>query len=193
MAMGQDELLGAITLFAGNFAPRGTALCEGQLLPISQNSALFSILGTTYGGDGRTTFALPDLRGRVPMGYGNGPGLTPRRLGQRGGSETTTLTAAELPSHTHTAVVGGSGKINVGGSGDTHRAVGNALGFATGGQEQIYTSTPLTGSMANGTVDPTGITVTNMNTGSNRSFSNIQPFLVLNYIIALVGIFPSRS
>lgn len=96
-----DPLLGEIMLFAGNFAPRGWALCNGQLLAISQNQALFSILGTTYGGDGRTTFALPDLRGRLPMHAGSGPGLTPRRLGEMGGAETRTLNINQLPAHTH--------------------------------------------------------------------------------------------
>ena len=96
--LGADPLIGTIDMFAGNFAPRGWAMCDGQLLPIAQNTALFSILGTTYGGDGRTTFALLDLRGRVPMHHGNGPGLTPRRLGEKGGVESTTTT---LPSHNH--------------------------------------------------------------------------------------------
>ncbi|WP_340819596.1 tail fiber protein [Methanolobus sp. WCC4] len=97
-----DPLLGEITLFAGNFAPRGWAFCNGQLLPINQNQALFSILGTTYGGDGRTTFALPDLRGRAPVHAGNGPGLSPVVLGQKGGAETVALNVNQMPSHTHT-------------------------------------------------------------------------------------------
>ncbi|MCP3973971.1 MAG: phage tail protein [bacterium] len=100
--LGTDPYLGEISWFAGNFAPRGWALCNGQLLQISQNPALFSVLGTTYGGDGRTTFALPDMRGRSPIHMGTGPGLSNRRLGERGGSETTTISVANLPAHTHT-------------------------------------------------------------------------------------------
>ena len=95
-----DPFIGLIVMFGGNFAPRGWALCDGQLLSISSNSALFSILGTTYGGDGRTTFGLPDLRGRVPMHPGTGPGLSPRTLGQKSGTETVQLTTAQLPPHT---------------------------------------------------------------------------------------------
>ena len=96
-----EPFIGEIAMFAGNFAPRGWALCNGQLLPIAQNTALFSLLGTTYGGDGRTTFALPDLRGRVPIHAGNGPGLSSYRLGSKGGSETKTLTTLNMPAHAH--------------------------------------------------------------------------------------------
>jgi len=98
---GLDPFIGEIIMFAGNFAPRGWAFCDGQLLPISQNSALFSILGTTYGGDGRTTFALPDLRGRVPIHAGSGPGLSYRNLGAKEGQEEMSLTVSQIPSHTH--------------------------------------------------------------------------------------------
>jgi len=100
-----EPLIGQIMMFAGNFAPRGWAFCEGQLLAINQYQALFSILGTTYGGDGRTTFGLPDLRGRVPMHPGNGPGLSSKRLGQKGGSETNTLNVSQLPSHNHLSLI----------------------------------------------------------------------------------------
>ncbi|MEM8909888.1 MAG: tail fiber protein, partial [Bacteroidota bacterium] len=108
-----EPFIGQIMMFGGNFAPRGWALCNGQLMPISQNQALFSLLGTTYGGDGRTTFALPDLRGRAAMHAGHGPGLTDRRLGQRSGTETNTMNTLQMPSHSHIAVVGGSVKIQV--------------------------------------------------------------------------------
>ena len=101
-SMSAEPFIGEISMFAGNFAPRGWAFCEGQLLPIAQNQSLFSILGTTYGGDGRTTFGLPDMRGRVSIHPGTGPGLTNYRLGNKGGSETTTLTTNQLPSHNHT-------------------------------------------------------------------------------------------
>ena len=106
-----DPFIGEISLFASNFAPRGWALCDGQLLPISTNTALFALLGTTYGGDGRTTFGLPDLRGRLPVHAGTGPGLTQRRLGERSGVEQVTLSTTELPSHGH-AVRGNSGVAN---------------------------------------------------------------------------------
>ena len=96
-----DPFIGEIKMFAGNFAPRGWALCDGQLLAVSQNDALFSLFGTIYGGDGRTTFGLPDLRGRIPIHAGSGPGLSPRRLGAKGGAENVTLTTAQLPAHKH--------------------------------------------------------------------------------------------
>ena len=104
-----EPFLAEIRIFAGNFAPRNWAFCNGQLLPIAQNTALFSLIGTTYGGDGRTTTALPNLQGRAPMHPGNGPGLTPRRLGESGGTETITLTESQMPNHQHSAV-GSSGK-----------------------------------------------------------------------------------
>lgn len=108
-----EELMGTIKMFAGNFAPRGYALCNGQMLAISQNQALFSILGTTYGGDGRTTFALPDLRGRVPLGPGQGPGLSNRQPGEKAGNETSTLSVANLPAHNHTlSANSGAGNTN---------------------------------------------------------------------------------
>ena len=119
-----EPFLGQVTIFAGNFAPRGWAFCDGQLLPISQYSALFSILGTTYGGDGRTTFALPDLRGRTPIGPRNGPGLSDYRLGQQGGSQTNTLTVSEMPSHNHSASLQTYGKAG---------ALGDPVGLVTSG------------------------------------------------------------
>ena len=171
-------------MFGGNFAPRGWALCEGQLLPISQNSALFSILGTTYGGDGRTTFALPDLRGRAPIHAGHGPGLSDVRLGQRGGTETTTLNITNLPSHNH------QGSISVGPDTNlTDVATNNRLATeARGGQDvpQIYTTD---GGSANMAADSVMIS----NAGGNQAFSNRSPYLAINYIIAMQGVFPSRS
>ena len=115
-----SPFIGQIIMFGGNFAPRGWALCDGQLLPISQNSALFSILGTTYGGDGRTSFGLPELRGRVAMHPGNGPGLSSRRLGERSGVETVTLGATQVPAHGHNPVANA-----IGPAGNSNDAIGN--------------------------------------------------------------------
>ena len=168
-----DPFIGELTLFAGNFAPRGWALCDGQLLDISQNSALFSILGTTYGGDGRTTFALPDLRGRVAMHPGRGAGLTPRNLGQKGGEEAVTLSVNQIPSHDH--------QVNC-----------NALrGDAVSPQGNIPASDPDKPYKNTGTDKMSANMIAN--TGGNQSHDNMQPFNCINYIIALEGIYPSRS
>lgn len=181
-----EPFIGEIIMFGGNFAPRGWALCDGQLLPISSNTALFSILGTTYGGDGRTTFALPDLRGRVAVHCGNGPGLTPKRLGDKGGTETNTLNVGQLPSHNHSLVASSA-------DGDVFKATGNALAKkafdVVAGQAsqkiEIYTSSGnMTEVMKSGSIS---------NTGNNMAINNIQPFQCVNYIIALQGVFPSRS
>lgn len=179
-----EPLLGMIFMGGWNFAPRGYALCDGQLLAISQNSALFSLLGTTYGGDGRTTFALPDLRGRIAMHPGNGPGLTPLRLGQRGGIETVTLTINELPAHNHSAVIRTSPDTAT-----TDISTGNYFAHeAKRGADAlpIYSAVAPTENMASGAV-AVG------NTGGQRSFSVRNPYLGVNYVIALIGIFPSRS
>ncbi len=175
-----DPFLGQIVMFGGNFAPRGWALCDGQLLAISQYSALFSILGTTYGGDGRTTFALPDLRGRVSMHPGNGPGLSSRRLGERAGTEAHTLTLNQLPSHTHT--------LNATTAPGTRSSPSDAL-LSTYG-----TSAPPSGPYSAGTTTDTTMHPGAVgNTGSGQSVSNIQPYQCVNYIIALQGVFPSRN
>lgn len=158
-----DPILGTIILFAGNFAPRGWAFCDGQLMSIAQNTALFSILGTTYGGDGQTTFALPDLRGRAPIHPGNGPGLTPRALGESSGSESVTLTVGQIPAHNH--VVQSAPEAN----GDPSANI-----FAAATDEKA-------GQAATGVA------------GGSQPHDNMQPFLALNYIIALQGVFPSRS
>ncbi len=161
MQLSADPIMGAISLFAGNFAPRGWLYCHGQLLPIQQYSALFSILGTTYGGDGQTTFALPDLRGRAPIGVGHGPGLTDRTLGEQGGTENVTLTVNQIPAHTHgvanTVVRGSGSQIN---------------GAANGG----------TGS---GATQTTGV-------GGSQPHDNMPPYLGINFVIAVEGIYPSR-
>lgn len=165
-----------IRIFAGNFAPRGWAFCNGQLLPISQNTALFSLIGTTYGGDGRTTTALPNLQGRAPMHPGRGPGLTSRRLGQRGGVETVTLSEAQIPQHSHSARA-----VNA-------QAVTNQPGPATapaqgqGRGANLYSDAAADGAFRQ--LD---------NTGGGQAHGNMQPYLTLTFIIALVGLYPSRS
>jgi microcystin-dependent protein len=171
-----NPFLAEIKIFAGNFAPRGWAFCEGQLLPISQNQALFSLLGTTYGGDGRTTFALPDLRGRTPIGPGNGPGLSSYREGQQGGQEHVTLTASEMPNHGHAVRA-----VNtVGNNADpTGRLLAN-----TSGLDREYSNATANTSMSSSMI---------ANAGGNQSHENRQPFLAIYYIIALQGVFPSRS
>ena len=178
-----EPFLGQISMFGGNFAPRGWALCDGQLLAIAQNQALFSLLGTTYGGDGRTTFALPDLRGRVPMHPGNGPGLTPRSLGQKGGTESVTLTTQEMPSHNHAA----SGTVQAkNGQPDESNPGGTVPASLSRGIEG-YAETP------NTTMKDGGVNVTVGNNGGSQAHTNLQPFNCVNYIIALEGIYPSRS
>ncbi len=179
-----DPFLGEIKLFAGNFAPRAWAYCDGQLLAISQNSALFSILGTTYGGDGRTTFALPDLRGRAAIHPGTGPGLRTYQLGQRGGSERIQLSIANLPSHTHNAT--STTTIHVGDNNSQDEPEDNFLG--TG---QFYSSAPAAGTTLNSAAATTTTTIGMQ--GGQQSYSNLQPFLGVHYIIALQGVFPSRN
>ncbi|PCI08940.1 MAG: phage tail protein [Flavobacteriaceae bacterium] len=163
-------------MFAGNFAPRGWAMCNGQLLQISQNSALFSILGTTYGGDGRTTFALPDLRGRVAVHAGSGTGLIRKQLGQSAGEETVNITIKNLPSHSHTvkavAEVGDEGLPN-----------GNLLASNSSANKSYSTLS------ANATMNKEMVE----NTGGNLPVNNMQPYLTVNYIICIEGIYPSRN
>jgi microcystin-dependent protein len=171
----QDAFLAEVKMFAGNFAPRGWAKCEGQLVPISQNTALFSLLGTIYGGDGRSTFALPDLRGRVPVGVGNGSGLPTVSQGARFGNATTTLNSTNLPQHTHQAY----GVTEVGSSSDPS---GN-LPANTKVFDNEYGTGTLT-PMNAGMID---------NTGSSQSFENRPPSLGMIYIICVSGIYPSRT
>jgi microcystin-dependent protein len=168
--------LGQITLVAFNFAPQGWALCNGQLLQISQNDALFALIGTTYGGDGQTTFALPDLRSRIPIHQGQGNGTSNYVLGQPSGTEQVSLTAAQLPSHGHTAQC-------VSTSSNSQSPVGAIWGQAT--NDKPYQSAEVgTASMAAGAIGPAG---------GNQPHPNLMPYQALNYVIALAGIFPSQS
>ena len=182
-----EPFIGMIVMFGGNFAPRGWALCDGSLLSISQNSALFSILGTTYGGDGRTTFALPDLRGRLAMHAGSGPGLTPRSLGQKGGVENVTLTTNNLPSHTHTAsAVSTANSFNAAGA--STAAQGNFWADSAEG-DAIYNAA--TNANMNAGAVTTNVTVDP--TGAGAGIGIVSPFQCVNFIIALTGTYPSRN
>ncbi len=170
-----DPLIGEIQMFAGNFPPRNWAFCDGQLLAISANTALFSLLGTTYGGDGRTTFALPDLRGRVPIHEGQGPGLSNYLIGQRGGLENVTLNANELPSHTHTANGNTANGSTPNPQNNTWAAQPSLLQYSPPGTAAAMKSTAIE------------------NTGGSQPHNNIIPFQAVNYVIALFGIYPSRN
>ena len=170
-----EPFVAEIRIFAGNFAPRGWAFCNGQLLPISQNTALFSLIGTTYGGDGRTTTALPDLQGRAPMHPGRGPGLTARRLGERGGVETVTLSEAQMPQHTHSM--------------RARPAPGNRPGPADNVPARALGATPYHASASLVNMADEALEAT----GGSQAHNNMQPLLAMNFIIALVGLYPSRS
>lgn len=174
-----DPFIAEIRIFPFFFAPKGWAFCDGQLLPISQNTALFSLLGTTYGGDGKSTFALPDLQGSVPMHPGQGPGLSLHDLGEIGGSDTVTLLLSEIPAHLHT--VGRATNAN----GNVTSPVGAIWAQAPSGRGTIslYASGPATGKMGTDNILPTG---------GDLPHNNRQPYLTLNFCIALQGVFPSR-
>ena len=174
-----DQFVGEIRIFAGNFAPTGWALCNGQLLPISQNTALFSLLGTMYGGDGKSTFGLPNLQGAAPLMAGQGNGLSNRVQGEIGGEATVTLTAAEMPAHSH--------PINGGNSAGTNAApTNNDWGAAsvTRGQK-LYSQ--------NAGTDRSMSPLAFGASGSSQPHNNLPPYLTLTFIIALQGIFPPRS
>jgi microcystin-dependent protein len=171
-----QPFIGEIRMFAGTFAPAGWAFCNGQLLPIAEHDALFTLIGTTYGGDGQNTFALPDLQGRIPIHQGTGAGLSPRVLGQAGGTESVTLTQNQIPAHGHTLL----GSTNVATLTDPG---GNVL--AQSGTFDAYQSDPsLNAPMAAQSISPLG---------GSQPHENMQPFVVVSFIIALVGIFPPPS
>lgn len=165
-------------MFAGNFAPANWALCNGQLLPIAQYDTLFALIGTVYGGDGQTSFALPDLRGRVPVGQGTGPGLTPRTIGERFGADTVMLTTQQLPNHTHNFFATTAAGEGI--------SPANNL-FANTGGDVIYVPSPTGPELK--TMDPKTVT----NVGGSQPHDNIMPSVAMNYIICLFGIFPSRN
>jgi len=169
-----EPFVGEIRMFAGGFAPQGHALCDGQLLNVSQNDALFSLLGTMYGGDGRTTFGLPDLRGRTPVHQGSGPGLTPRAMGAKSGQERVTLVAQNLPTHNHSSVAAVNDAANTAAPAGAVLANTTTAIYVTGGSAAMKSD-----SVAQ--------------TGGSQQHNNMMPFQTINYIIALYGIYPSRT
>ncbi|HEX8298913.1 MAG TPA: tail fiber protein [Rubricoccaceae bacterium] len=182
--LGLDPFIGEIMIAGFNYAPRGYAFCSGQLLPINQNTALFSLLGTTYGGNGSTTFGLPDLRGRAPVGVGQGPGLGNYSMGQLGGTENTTLNATQMPQHLH-ALTGGLPVSSA--PGTTADPIGGTLAQPASGIPQYVTTVPDgTGGILPLSPGTTAIA------GGSQPFDNRDPFLVMNFCIATTGIFPSR-
>jgi len=172
-----DPYIGEIKMWAGDFAPRGYLPCDGRLLSIQSNTALFSILGTTYGGDGRVTFALPNLGGRLPMHWGDGPGLTPRVLGEMAGQDTVTLTAAEMPAHSH-QVMASTDAAN------TTASSGNVMA-STAAADPIYRAS----SASPVNLAPTSVAVS----GSSLPHENRMPYQSLTFIICVQGVFPPRS
>lgn len=170
-----QRFLGSISLVPYNFAPLGSAFCNGQLLPINQNDALFALIGTTYGGDGQSTFALPDLRGRVAIHQGQGPGLSPYVIGQLAGEETVSLTINQVPAHTHTAVASASYSNTVSPAGAYWAPRARTLLFTGVANLVPMASTALA------------------QTGSGQPHDNMKPFLTLNYVIWLEGIFPTQN
>ena len=171
-----DQFLGEIRLFGCNFAPFGWALCAGQLLPISQNTALFSLLGTNFGGNGTSNFALPDMQGRVPLHYNQGPGLSDFVIGESGGTETVTLQSNQVASHSHMANCTNS-------VGTSYDPASNVWATDAGGNNE-YGGGAVAGQMAPGAILPVG---------GGQPHDNLQPFLALTFCIAMQGIFPARS
>ena len=171
-----DQFVAEIRIFPFNFAPKGWAFCDGQILPISQNTALFSLLGTTYGGDGKSNFALPDMQGNTPMHPGQGPGLSLHDLGETGGSETVTLLQSEIPAHSHS--VGAANSDGNDQSPTNERFAGGVGGIA------FYANPGALTQLADAAIAPAGV---------DQPHNNMQPYLTLNFCLALQGVFPPRS
>ncbi len=172
-----EPFIGEIRIFANSFAPRGWAFCDGQMMSIGQHTTLFAVINTFYGGDGRTTFALPDLRGKVPMHWGRGPGLSPRQIAQNGGTSELVLTEYHMPSHTHTAVACKGGAED---ASPTNGYFGNYK--KTKNYKELPVTQPVT--MSSSALAQAGL---------SRPHENKQPYTVLNFCMALVGLFPSRN
>jgi microcystin-dependent protein len=170
-----DPFVAEIRIFPFNFAPRGWAWCDGQLLPLSQNTALFSLLGTTYGGNGKSNFALPDLQGRAPMHPGQGPGLSLHDLGETGGSETVTLLESEIPAHSHAL------------NGVNDSGLQFSPGGAVSARANLYKSNPAGGTLVNMSVNAISPT------GGDQPHNNMQPYLTTYFCIAMQGVFPPRN
>ena len=212
---GDEAYIASMCPFAGNFAPRGSAFAQGQLLAIASNETLFSLVGTMYGGDGRTTFGLPDMRGRVAINQGRGPGLSDYRIGQKGGAETIVLNVAEMPVHNHPGSVSATLSVNnadlnenssvslmgADSVGNTASPSGSALAQLSGRRARLYSTASPDAVMSNDiatlavSIDNTnlGVSSTSGNNGGNQSHENRQPYVVVNWIITLFGIYPSRS
>lgn len=176
-----NPFLGEIRMFAGNFNPRGWAFCKGQLLPISQNDALYALIGTTYGGDGQETFGLPDLQGRLPINQGQGPGLSNYIIGQKGGTESVTLTIQQMPAHSHTL----SATTTVG---NQPAPTNTSFPATLLGTAELY-AVPGANPLKQGAMNNNSISAV----GGNQPHENRMPALVINFIIALEGVFPSRN
>lgn len=191
-----QPFLGMLILVPYNFAPQGWAFCQGQIMAISQNTALFSLLGTTFGGNGQTTFALPDLRGRVPLGPGQGPGLSNYDLGEVAGSETKTLLITNLPAHAHTASANLKATVNIlSTAGNQQGPKDNVLAKEAAGVTATYATPPQVFPVAQEKMSDKAVTMAG-NTdpvGGNQPFDIHMPYLGMNYCIALQGIFPSRN
>lgn len=172
-----DPFVAEIRIFAGNFAPTGWAMCNGQIMPLSQNTALFALLGTMYGGDGKSNFALPNLQGAAPMMWGQGPGLSMRDIGESGGSQNVTLLESEIPAHAHVAQCNIDGPTASSPTGNTWAPVEDSSPAIYGDASNLTAMHPAALSVA----------------GSSSPHNNMQPYLCLNFIIALQGIFPPRS
>jgi microcystin-dependent protein len=174
-----DPFVAEIRIFPFNFAPKGWAFCDGQILPLSQNTALFSLLGTTYGGDGKSNFALPNLQGNAAVHAGQGPGLSPYYLGQTGGSETVTLLQSEIPAHSH-AMMAAPAIV----AADSNVCTGNSMGKSSQGSAYTAFAAPSVVQLSANALAPAG---------SDQPHNNLQPYLTLNFCIALQGVFPPRD